>query len=76
MTPYVRKQVLDRHPEIAHALNELVDTFPGGGQEPTPRVVSACQKTWQGLNSRVDIDMMEPEEVALEYLVRHRLVEQ
>jgi len=75
LTPYVRKQVLDGHPEIAHALNELVDTFPGGGQEPTPQVVSECQKTWQVLNSRVDIHMMEPEEVALEYLVRHRLVE-
>ena len=74
LTPYVRKQVLDKHPEIAHALNELVGTFPGGGQDATPQVVSECQKTWQGLNSMVDIDMMEPEEVALEYLVRHRLV--
>lgn len=75
LTPYVRKEVLDEYPEIAHALNQLVGTFPGGGKEATTQAVSECQRAWQVLNSRVDIDMMEPEEIALEYLVRHRLLQ-
>jgi len=74
LTPCVREEVLKEHLEIAHILNELVYTFPGGGEPATPDMVAACQRVWQNLNARVDIDKMEPSEVARDYLVEHGLV--
>ncbi|MHC5034815.1 MAG: ABC transporter substrate-binding protein [Planctomycetota bacterium] len=74
LTPCVRKEVLDRYPEIDDILNELVATFPGGGQPATPEIVAECQKVWQELNAKVKIDEMEPDEVAREYLVEHGLI--
>ena len=76
LTPYVRQEVLDKYPEIADILNELVATFPGGGEPATPEIVAQCQKVWQELNAKVDIDEMEPDEVAHEYLVEHGLVKE
>jgi osmoprotectant transport system permease protein len=76
LTPYVRKEVLDRYPEIAVILNELVANFPGGGQPATLEIVAECQKVWQELNAKVSIAGMEPDEVAHEYLVEHGLVEE
>ena len=75
LTPCVRKEILDKYPEIADILNELVDTFPGG-EAATPEVVARCQRTWQELNARVDIDKMEPDEAAHEYLVKHGLIKE
>lgn len=75
LTPYVRKDTLDRYPEIADILNELVATFPCGGQFPaTGECVAAGQKVWQELNKRVDIDKLEPDEAAHEYLVEKGLI--
>jgi len=74
LTPYVRKDTLDKYPELADILNELVATFPGGGESATPEIVAEGQKVWQGLNARVDIDKLEPDEAAREYLVEHGLV--
>jgi len=74
LTPYVRKEMLDKYPVIADILNILVGTFPGGGKAVTPAIVSECQKVWQGLNAKVDIDKKEPKEVAHEYLVDHGLI--
>jgi osmoprotectant transport system substrate-binding protein len=81
LVPYVRKEVLDTYPEIADILNELVATFPGGGEPSTPEIVAECQKVWQELNAKVDIKpekegmkRMEPDEVAHEYLVKHGLI--
>jgi len=74
LTPYIRAEVLEKYPEIEDILNELVATFPGGGELATPEIVAAGQKVWQGLNARVDIDKMEPEEVAHEYLVKNGLI--
>lgn len=74
LAPYVRKVVLDKYPEIADILNRLVATFPGGGKTATPKIVSECQKAWQKLNAKVDIDKMEPKEVAREYLWGHGLI--
>jgi osmoprotectant transport system substrate-binding protein len=74
LAPYVRKDTLDKYPEIADILNELVATVPGGGEAATPAIVSEGQKAWQTLNSKVDNDKMEPDEVALEYLSAHGLV--
>ncbi len=78
LTPYVHKEVLDKYPEIEDILNELVGTFPGGGQTATPDIVARCQKVWQGLNAKVDIKKdgkrMAPDKVAHEYLVKHGLI--
>jgi len=74
LAPYVRKDVLDKYPEIADILNKLVATFPGGGKSATPAIVAQGQKAWQQLNARVDIDKLEPDEVAREYLLEHGLV--
>jgi osmoprotectant transport system permease protein len=76
LTPYVRKEVLDRYPEIASILNDLVATFPGGGEPATPEIVAECQKVWQELNAKVTIEGMEPDEVAHEYLVKNGLVKE
>jgi len=74
LTPYVSKDILDKYPEIADILNKLVATFPGGGGLATPEIVAAGQKVWQGLNAKVDIEKMEPEEVAHEYLAKNSLI--
>ena len=74
LTPYVSKEILDKYPEIADILNELVATFPGGGRSATPALVGEGQKVWQALNARVDNDKLEPDEAAREYLVKHGLV--
>ena len=75
LTPYVSQDVLDMYPEIEDILNELVATFPGGGATATPAIVAQGQAVWQELNAKVDIDLMEPEEVAHDYLVEHNLIE-
>jgi osmoprotectant transport system substrate-binding protein len=75
MTPSVRDEVLEEHPRIADILNELVATFPGGGQPATPEIVTECQIAWQELNHKVDFGGMLPEEVAREYLIEHGLIE-
>ncbi len=74
LTPYIREHVLDKYPEIEEIINELVATFPGGGKSATPAIVGEGQKAWQKLNARVDIDKLEPDEAALEYLLEHGLV--
>jgi osmoprotectant transport system substrate-binding protein len=76
LVPYVRQDILDKYPEIEDILNELVATFPGGGESATPAFVSEGQKAWQALNARVDNDKMEPDEVAREYLLAHGLVKE
>jgi osmoprotectant transport system substrate-binding protein len=76
LTPYVRKEVLDKYPEIADILNELVATFPGGGGPAYPEIVAECQKAWQDLNAKVTVDGIEPDEVAHEYLVEHGLIKE
>ena len=76
LTPYVRSEVLDEYPEIADILNELVATFPGGGQPATLETVAECQEDWQELNAKIDIDNMEADAVAHEYLVTNGLIEE
>ncbi len=74
LTPYVRAEILDKHPEIADILNELVATFPGRGKRATHEIVAEGQKVWQALNADVDIKKMKADEVAREYLINHGLV--
>ena len=74
LVPYVRKEVLDKYPEIEDILNRLVATFPGGGSSASPSIVAQGQKAWQALNARVDIDKLEPDEAAQEYLKSKGLI--
>jgi len=74
LTPYVSQAILDEYPEIEDILNELVATFPGGGGLATPAIVAQGQAVWQALNARVDINKMEPAEVAHEYLLNNGLI--
>jgi osmoprotectant transport system permease protein len=74
LTPYVCKEILDKYPELFVILNELVATFPGGGEPATPEIVAECQKVWQQLNAKVDVYEMEPDEVAREYLIEQGLI--
>ncbi len=74
LVPQVRADTLERYPEIADILNELVATFPGGGEAATAEIVAAGQKAWQKLNAKVDIEKMLPAEAAREYLIKHRLI--
>ncbi|MBW1670395.1 MAG: ATP-binding cassette domain-containing protein [Deltaproteobacteria bacterium] len=73
LTPYVRKDTLVKHPEIAGILNKLVATFPGGGKPATHEIAAECRKVWQKLNAEVDIEKMEPGEVAHKYLYQRKL---
>jgi osmoprotectant transport system substrate-binding protein len=74
LTPYVRAAVLNTYPEIETILNTLVATFPGGGHEVTPEIISACQQIWRKLNAAVDIEKKEPQDVARDYLAAHGLI--
>ena len=74
MTPSVRAEVLDEYPEIETILNELVATFPGGGESATPAIVGECQAVWQELNNKVDNGGVFPDEVATEYLEDQGLI--
>ena len=76
LTPYVRAEVLDEYPEIEDILNELVATFPGGGSSATSAIVSQGQQAWQELNASVDIDKLEPDEAAHEYLLDNGLIDE
>ena len=76
LTPYVRREIIDKYSEIPGILNELVGTFPGGGVRATPEIVAECRRVWQKLNLKVDVEEMEPAEVAHEYLVEHGLVKE
>jgi osmoprotectant transport system substrate-binding protein len=74
LTPYVRAAVLNTYPEIKAILNALVATFPGGGQDVTPEIISECQGIWRTLNAEVDIERREPHDVARDYLIAHGLI--
>ena len=74
LTPYIRKEALNMYPEVQDILFRLVATFPGGGERATPEIVTECQKAWQELNAKVDIEKHEPGEVAREYLEQHGLI--
>lgn len=60
LAPYVRKEVLDANPGLEEALEELVDAF---SDEP-----AGARAEMTALNAKVDVDLMEPEEAAEEWL--------
>lgn len=75
LTPIVQSKVLEEYPEIEELLNELVATFPGGGEDWTAESMTESQKAWSALNGMVDIDKMDADEAAQEYLEEHDLIE-
>jgi osmoprotectant transport system substrate-binding protein len=67
LAPYLRKEVLDANPELEDVLNELVGAFPG---DPAGARAEMTQ-----LNAKVDVDLMEPEEAAEEWLKDKGLID-
>lgn len=74
MTPSVRGEVLGEFPQIATILNELVATFPGGGEPFSLANMAACQALWAQLNWKVDFEGMMPDEVAEWWLTENGLI--
>jgi len=66
LSPVVRQDVLDASPEIEGLLNELVAAFPS---DP-----AAARSEMTSLNARVDNDLLEPEDVAREWLIEKGLI--
>jgi osmoprotectant transport system substrate-binding protein len=66
LAPYTRQEVLDANPGLADVLNELVEAFP---QDP-----AQARAEMTALNAKVDIDLMEPEDAASEWLKQKNLI--
>jgi osmoprotectant transport system substrate-binding protein len=66
LSPVVRQGILDEYPGIEAALNELVAAFPSDPAEARAEMTA--------LNARVDNDLLEPEEVAREWLIDKGLI--
>jgi len=66
LAPYTRQEVLDANPGLKDALKELVAAFPN---DP-----AGARKEMTELNAKVDIDLMEPEDAAKEWLENKGLI--
>jgi osmoprotectant transport system substrate-binding protein len=66
LCPYVRAEVLEKYPQLDDILNELINAFP---QEP-----ATARAAMTELNAKVDIDKMEPEAAAREWLIDKGLI--
>lgn len=66
LTPYTRKEVLDANQGLADVLNELIAAFPS---DPV-----GARNEMTSLNAKVDIDLMEPEDAAQEWLKEKGLI--
>jgi osmoprotectant transport system substrate-binding protein len=67
LTPYTRQEVLDANPGLADALKDITDAFPS---DP-----AGARAEMTKLNARVDNDLLEPEEVAAEWLKEKGLID-
>jgi osmoprotectant transport system substrate-binding protein len=67
LAPYLRKEVLDANPDLEGVLNELVGAFP---DDP-----AGARREMTQLNAKVDIDLMEPEEAAAQWLKEKGLID-
>ena len=63
---YTRQEVLDANPGLAEALKELIAAFP---KDPV-----GARAEMTALNARVDVDLMEPEDAAEEWLKEKGLI--
>ena len=66
LSPYVKEEVLEKYPQLDDILNELITAFP---QEPADARAAMTE-----LNAKVDIDKMEPEAAAREWLIDKGLI--
>ncbi len=66
LSPVVRQDVLDAHPGIEAVLNQLVAAFPSDPAEARAEMTA--------LNARVDNNLLEPEDVAREWLEEKGLI--
>ena len=66
LCPYVRKEVLDANSGLDKVLNELVAAFP---DDP-----AGARADMTALNAKVDIDLIEPEDAAKEWLKEKGLI--
>jgi osmoprotectant transport system substrate-binding protein len=73
--PYVRSDTLKQYPEIAGIINELVATFPGGGENWTAENMAAAQEAWAQLLTKVDVEKLDANVVAHDYLIEKGLIE-
>lgn len=67
LAPYLRKEALDANPDLEGVLKELVAAFPSDPADARAEMTA--------LNARVDIDMMEPEDAAKEWLKEKGLID-
>lgn len=66
LSPVVRQDVLDEHPEIETLLSGLVAAFPS---DP-----ALARAEMTALNALVDVELQEPEDVARDWLVENGLI--
>jgi osmoprotectant transport system substrate-binding protein len=66
LSPVVRQDVLDAYPGIEGVLNDLVAAFPSDPAEARAEMTA--------LNARVDNDLLEPEDVARDWLQEKGLI--
>ena len=67
LAPVVRAEVLEANPGLADVLNELIAAF---SEDPTE-----ARAEMTALNAKVDIDLMEPEDAAAEWLQAKGLID-
>jgi len=67
LAPIVRAKTLDANPGLEDVLNELIAAFPNDPTEARAEMTA--------LNAKVDIDLMEPEEAAEEWLQAKGLID-
>ena len=66
LSPVVRQEILDEYPEVEGLLNSLIAAFPSDPAEARAEMTA--------LNARVDVDLLEPEEAAREWLIEKGLI--
>ncbi len=66
LAPVVRQEILDEYPEVETLLNSLVAAFPSDPAEARAEMTA--------LNARVDVEFLEPEEAAREWLIEKGLI--
>jgi osmoprotectant transport system substrate-binding protein len=67
LSPYTRQEVLDANPGLEEALGELIAAFPS---DPV-----GAREEMTALNAMVDVDLMDPEDAAEEWLKNKGLID-
>ncbi len=67
LAPYTRYEVLEANPGLDEALNKLIGAFPNSPAE--------ARSAMSALNAKVDVEMIEPEEAAMEWLKEKGLID-